>query len=162
MNDFSSSISTPPVALSSWQLAAAFRLGVEVAQSLGDERQTRRLSALVSAGNCPQGLFVEVAALDLLAYWKESEVYCRLVEDTDLDEQTASVWTRFEQDPTEFESIGSTKLAKCLMTIWMKHFSAKAPFEFGCDVLIGKIDEDLLVEAVAELLLQSRDSISKQ
>ena len=105
----------------------------------------------------PLGFLMELGAIMQLQMWERSGV--RPLLPTELPTVAVAAGelnARVQADPTEFARAESAVLSRRLLNVWMEHFSWTAPVALGVDIVIGRVDEDALVETVAQLLWNYR------
>ena len=107
----------------------------------------------------PPGFLLELSAVAQLAMWKSSGLAKFLPKDLpDYRGAAKELNARVQSDPRQFDSIGSAILSRRLMQVWLENCSWTAPHLLGVDVTSGLVDEDLAIEALAQILWKYRRS----
>jgi len=103
----------------------------------------------------PAGFLLELGAVAQLAVWAQSGVAALLPKSIPgFHDAAAQLNDRVQANPHQFNDIGSAILARQLMQLWIEHFHWTAPWLLGADLVIGELDEQDAVAAVATLLRQ--------
>lgn len=111
------------------------------------------------AGEFPVEFLLEIGAIAMLYSWDESGIRPLLPTDVPTPQAAAKdLHDRVVADPLQFRRPGSAKLSQQVRKIWLERFSWTAPETLDFEVVLGKPDEDVLVEAVAQLLWKYRDA----
>ena len=117
--------------------------------------------AQVDISAVPFGLLLELGALGQLQFWQTSGLSTLLPEDTpSYDDAADDLCIRIAHDPQQFQRLESASLSKRVLQLWIDHFDWKAPLLLGADLVVGEIDEDLLIEIVSQLLWEQCRSVT--
>lgn len=128
--------------------AAAIDALVTEATRRGDTFDGRRL---------PAGFLLELGAVMQLQVWEDSGVRSLLtVEVPTAAAAAADLNARVQADPGRFTQVDAATLSNQLLRVWLEHFSWSAPEMLGVDIVIGRLDEEELVETMAQLLWKYR------
>ena len=125
------------------------------------------LDAIIAEASCrgdsfdgrglPVGFLLELGAAAQLNIWETDGL--RPLLPTDVPSyKTAStdLYARVQADPLQFRNLASATLSKRVLRLWIERFCWSAPMMLDVDVTIDRIDEDLLIEAAAQLLWKHR------
>ena len=105
----------------------------------------------------PIGFLLELGAIMQLHVWSITGVLPLLpVELPPVDVASNELNARVQTDSGQFEKVESATLSNRLLRVWLEHFSWTAPAILGVDVVLGNVDEEILIETVAQLLWNNR------
>jgi hypothetical protein len=122
-----------------------------------DERLKQQGSCEGAAG-IPIQFFVEVAAILQIKMWEENGLLGRLpVGLPSSDDAAAALLRRAATAPQDFAAPDGLQLSPQILIAWLVHFAWSAPNFFQADFVLDEVDDDSLVEAIAQLLWRHRD-----
>jgi hypothetical protein len=112
---------------------------------------------------CVPGMYLlELAAVLELGMWERQGL--RQFLDTDLptfDEAAAELARRANLGPDEFRGPDAAPLNQRVLKVWLENF-AWNPGELSApSLLVGQIDEDCLVDTLAEFIWNNRNNLSQ-
>lgn len=117
---------------------------------------TRRGDAFDGRG-LPPGFLLELGAVVQLQVWEDAGVSSLLpVELPTVAAASKDLHERVQADPGRFKRAEAATLSTQLLQVWLEHFSWTAPVVLGGDIVVGDIDEDILIETMAQLLWKYR------
>jgi hypothetical protein len=119
------------------------------------------LGLLPHAGSFPRGFLVELAPILRIASWQRAGLPADL-EDTfpPAGELLEHLIRRFIADPMTFDfkmPAVPPRLCSRVVSTWIARCAWSSPSETGADVWLGEIDDDLLLDALADFLYEMRN-----
>lgn len=107
----------------------------------------------------PVGFVLEVGAVLLLKHWELNGQHRFLPTDVpSFDAASADFLRRLRQNPSQFNSAQSATLSSRIDHLIIDRFAWDGDCVLGAEILVGTSDEDMLVEAMAQLLWATRHS----
>ena len=121
-----------------------------------DMEARRRGDDLVGQG-LPVGYLLELVAVVQLRVWEMNGLQPSLPKDLPTAHAAAAdLCSRIKNNPLQFGTFASATLSEQIRQLWLERFSWSAPAILGVDVMVGEINEDALVKAVAQILWNHR------
>ena len=109
------------------------------------------------AQNLPAAFLMELGAIGQIRLWELEGLRDFLPSDLPTyGEAVAELSRRALTAPQEFQTLAGARLSPRVMQVWLESFSWAAPSLLQADVVLGEVDEDALVDAVAHLLWTHR------
>ena len=119
------------------------------------------LGAVCGKTSWPAGFLRELGAVVQLKLWEIEGVAEFLDEGLPtFAEAVADLTERIERDPHLFDDPSGSTLSRKVFLVWLKCFAWEAQPIFQTDVVVGEVDEDTLLDAVAQLLWAHRHNKS--
>jgi hypothetical protein len=113
------------------------------------------------ASPLPAGFLLELGAVLELGLWERQGVRPYLTADLPSYREAADeLGARASKGPVEFEVPGSVRLWPQVLRVWLEQFAWDGPEALGADLLVGQVDEDALVDVLAEFLWQHRHEVA--
>jgi hypothetical protein len=113
----------------------------------------------------PAEFLLELSAVIRIAHWQRAGLTTEMgAEFPPAAELLEQLLSRLLEDPLSFcldPGACPAPLQKQVVMTWFRHCSWTATSELGSDVVVNPIDEDLLLDALADLLWQHR-SLAKR
>jgi hypothetical protein len=110
------------------------------------------------ARGLPPGFLLELGAVVQLKLWEAEGLAEFLPTELPTAAQAGEeLFRRTRETPEEFHTQASQKLGPQVMRVWLERFAWAAPNLLQADVVLGEVDEDVLVDALAQLLWEHRD-----
>lgn len=107
----------------------------------------------------PAAFLLELAAVAQLKYWELRGLRQLLPSEVPTaSDASADLHRRVVLDPQKFFKGIDAPLARQIHQVWIEHFHWLEPELIEADIVIGRVDEDKAVEALAQLLWQNRHS----
>jgi hypothetical protein len=115
------------------------------------------------AAGLPAGFLLELGAICQLVIWENEGLRSVLAADVpSADEAILELNREAAEAPDQFQSPMNRRLGARVMQVWLERFSWAAPDLLQADVVVGEVDEDALVEALAQLLMDHRHDFPGQ
>jgi hypothetical protein len=112
------------------------------------------------ASNLPLGFLLEVGAICQLKAWERAGLRAFLPADLPTCADAVSdLHRRITSGSRELASIESASLSRRVLGVWLNDFSWAAPNLLEADVVLGKVEEDTLVDVLAHLLWHHRHAM---
>lgn len=104
----------------------------------------------------PPGYLLELGAALQLGYWEQQGISLPPGA-PNAKEAMGGLVAKVYDDPTGFSCIADAELAWRVLAIWLKSFSWEAQTVLEADLTISEVNEDAVVEALAQLLWRHRN-----
>ena len=105
----------------------------------------------------PRGFLLEIGAVGQLRVWEMQGLRPYLPADLPtFADATAELYRRAREEPAEFQTAAGAKLSPRVLQVWIESFCWEGPALLEANLLLGDVDEDALVDAVAHLLWNNR------
>ena len=111
----------------------------------------------------PKGFLLELSAVLQLAAWEYKDQRHHI--DAGLpcfDEAAEDLKNRAETAPADFHQLASATLHKRVLSFCLENISWQGLDYLGTDVFVGEIDEEALLDGLAEFLWANRGQLSNQ
>ncbi|MBL9085381.1 MAG: hypothetical protein JNK76_26490 [Planctomycetales bacterium] len=116
----------------------------------------------VDVSRLPAGFLLEFAAVVQLSIWEGNGLTDFLPADVPTSPAAeAELFRRVREQPQQLQSISGALLSRRLLDLWLDQMCWSAPQYCHADVIVSDADEDMLVEAVAQLLWTHRGEINR-
>jgi hypothetical protein len=111
-------------------------------------------------GKLPLSYLLEVGALGQLAIWEAEGLVPHIASILPTyRESKAELVQRATTNPQQFKSLEAATLSKTITRVICRCFAWEAQLILQADVVIGSVDDDLLVDALASLVWSMRHSL---
>ncbi len=114
------------------------------------------------ADGLPAGYLLELGATLMLGQWDLQGLRTFLPSELPaFADATRILKHRAASATREFSNVDSAHLSRQIGQIWLERFAWEAPNLLQADVVLGDVDADALIEAVAQLVWANRHIFSK-
>ena len=108
----------------------------------------------------PGAALLELAAVLELGVWERCGIRPQLVVDVPSYREAAEQFAaRCMKGADEFKGEDATPLARRVLLVWIEHFAWDGPDTLGAEIVLGDVDEDRLVEVLAEFVWRHRHEL---
>ena len=120
------------------------------------------LRAIGFRGNLPGSFLAELAAVLQLRQWETRGI----LNPPDFDlpswrEAADDLFARAAERPEEFLRPTMPSLLRHVLKVWVEHFAWEAPDLLQAELMLGDLDEDGVVDALAELFWAHRQDLGR-
>ena len=121
------------------------------------DQQLRDAGCPTGSQGLPVGYLLELGALCQLRLWEDEGLTSLLPSDLPSSQQAiADILRRLTEAPQQFRDTSSCRLGHRVLQVVMEQFAWAGPNLLEADVVVGDVDEDALVESLAQLLWEHR------
>lgn len=155
------STSDGAIELPDFAVDAAARYGKRLAKLTGDFLRRSGFCPQLKdgeLGSCglPADVLLDLGSLLLLRTWHENRLCEFLSADVPSLEDAGSAFVQQLADVVRGNSSFLSRLDQVVFANWVQSVAWDGPLELQADLVVGEIDEDTLVDAIAELIWPHR------
>ena len=109
-----------------------------------------------------EAFLLELAAMIELVFWERWDLCRQLPVDLPTSREAADqLMDRCKKGATAFEDPNDTPLHHRMLRVWREHFAWDAWQHLETEILIGEVDEDEIVDVMANFLWENRHELSQ-